>query len=291
MRGSGATERRQKRASLTGFTLFFCFRVRRKSRLFGGLSVSVLWQLFNYAPIEQEQFLPLLFRREPLPFPVLAFEYAHRDIVRPPQIRFHLRFQIIKGMKPQKLIKAFVIRPVGTFDFPVISRSSRLYRFMLYSLFLAEFIKGMLPPAFHFLRERKFRAIIRLYNLRLIAKIQNCPPYAIDGIIRYLFTIRIYEPLARGFVYHGVLIEILIFEYRTCRALFRNVFHVELPFYTNMFGRVIWFWLIRYVLPLMLIKAGAPQITIECYRVALICVIQPQFSVKLIQPDIRVAAD
>ena len=83
-------------------------------------------------------------------------------------------------MKPQKLVKAFVVRPVGTFDFPVMSRRSRLYRFVFNALFLAELIKGMLPPAFHFLRKSKLRAVVRLYDLRLIAEIQNCTPYAID---------------------------------------------------------------------------------------------------------------
>ena len=49
MRGSGATERRQKKASLYGLPSFFFILVRRKSRLFGGLS----FQLRYYSIMPQ----------------------------------------------------------------------------------------------------------------------------------------------------------------------------------------------------------------------------------------------
>ena len=63
------------------YPLFSVSLYAEKAVLFGGLSVSFIRLLFDYAPIEQEQFPPLLFRREPLPFSVLAFEYAHRNII------------------------------------------------------------------------------------------------------------------------------------------------------------------------------------------------------------------
>lgn len=185
-------------------------------------------------------------------------------------------------MKSQKPIKPLVVRTVGTFYLSVMAGRSRFIELVKNFLFLTKLPERVLAPVFNFLRERKFRTIIRLDNLRLISKIDDCPLNTIHRIICGLLLIGINEPFARSFVYHGILIKLHIVNDRTCRALSRNVLHVELPFHADLFRRIIGLGLIRLPFPNILIKPIAPQISVKRSGVARIGIIQPQFSVQLV---------
>ena len=84
---------------------------------------------------------------------------------------------------------------------------------MFDSVLFAEYIERMFSVVFHFLRKGKFRAVVRLNDLRGIAEERDRPFNEVNRAVGVLLTVRINKPFARGFVDYPVLISLLFMKY------------------------------------------------------------------------------
>ena len=85
---------------------------------------------------------------------------------------------------------------------------------MFDSVLFAEYIERMFPVVFHFLRKGKFRAVVRLNDLRGIAEERDRPFNEVNRAVGVLLTVRINKPFARGFVDYPVLVESFVIDNR-----------------------------------------------------------------------------
>ena len=97
-----------------------------------------------------------------------------------------------------------------------------------------------------FHRISKFLSIVCLNDFRLITEINNGSFNKIDGGIRRLFLVRIDKSFTRSFINDSVLIELLPIVARI--TIFRYIFHIHLPFNTNVGRCIILFWSISFFL-------------------------------------------
>lgn len=90
----------------------------------------------------------------------------------------------------------------------------------------------------------ELKAIIGLKDLRLVTKMLNGHLKKLDSRVRGLFLEREDEPLATGLINDRVLIELV--RHSACITVFRDKFHVHLPFDSDLFRGIIRFRKVRF---------------------------------------------
>ena len=160
-----------------------------------------------------------------------------------------------------------------------MSRGSRLDKFMFDSVLFAEYIERMFPVVFHFLRKGKFRAVVRLNDLRGIAEERDRPFNEVNRAVGVLLTVRVNKPFARGFVDYPVLIESFVIDNRIGDTFFRHILNVHLHFHSDLFGRIVRFRFIRRISFFRIVKAVSFQIPVKRNRITAVCVIQTKFTI------------
>ena len=95
-----------------------------------------------------------------------------------------------------------------------------------------------------FFEMSELKTIIGLKDLRLVTKMLNGHLKKLDSSVRGLFLEREDEPLATGLINDSVLIELV--RHGACITVFRDKFHVHLPFNSDLFRGVIRFRKVRF---------------------------------------------
>lgn len=139
-----------------------------------------------------------------------------------------------------------------SFYFTIVSRRPWANKLVRNPLFLAKQVKWMRSACF--LEVSKFKAIIRLYDFWSIAKMFDGHFDKFHTGVGRLLAESVDKTLPTGFVNDRVLIELV--GHSPYIAGFWNIFHIELPFYAQIFRRIVRLWHVCFLLCwLALVKA------------------------------------
>ncbi len=123
---------------------------------------------------------------------------------------------------------------MAPFYFAIMSRRSWAYKLVYYPLFLAVQIEWMRSTCLS--EMGKFKAIIRLYDFWLIAKMLDSHFDKFHTGVGRLLAEGVDKTLPARLINNRVLIELV--RHSPYIADFGNIFHIELPFYAQLFRRI-----------------------------------------------------